>query len=283
MIGSRHQTPARRSTWCLFVAAAGLSAGWGFAQEAGGELRMVVVPSEHIRSMEQSQRVVTGLLRAAYEEVEAADELLGRTRDLDPVLEVLAGAGRMSNDLVPPSAETDDGLSVPLIAACGEDVETAWTSRAVRVAYSSESRLRRLVRLLESFSLSEAYGTVASALGELEVAEGISQEAVASLSRAKSRLSRALHVHETGVLGAFVQSVVEGAARVADPAVVGELCAQRELESPAVREDPSPGSREDSETPDLELARAARVGALKTIQSTLATLDNFVCRGIPAR
>lgn len=274
MTGRRQPPSAWRLASCSFAAAVLWSASVP-AQKPAGELRMVLVSADRIRSVEENQRVVTGLLRAAYQEVEVADEILGKKRDLEPVLEVIAGAGRMSHDLASPSRETHEGLSVPLIGFCGETPEAAWTEKAVRAGYAADSRVGRLARSMEAFTLGEAHEAVVVALGELEGVEKGRPEAEAALDRAEARLNQALQVYMSGVVGPFAEFLAEGAARLGDPAVVSELCAQRGLESLTAREEP-PGGGGDAESPDPALARATRDRALKTIQSTLATLDNFV-------
>ena len=237
---------------------------------------MELVPPDRIRAIEEQQWVVTGLLRAAYEDLEIADGTLGRKWNLEPLLDVVAGAGRMSHDLASPSAETHEGLSVPLVGFCGETPADAWTPAAVRAGYAASSRLRQLARLLESFTLHEAYETVGLALRETQAAGGAPPEVEASLSRAESRLGEALQVYMTGVAEPFARLLAEGAERLADEAVVAELCKQREVASPAAREDRSAGRGEEDDIPDLGAAGEIRDGALRTIRSTLATLDAFV-------
>ena len=273
--GSRLQGNSIRPAWSWFVAAALLSVSLP-AQEPAGEIRMVLVPADRIRAMEESQRVVTGLLKVAFEDVEAAGEMLGKKSDVEPVLDVIAGAGRMSHDLARPSTETTDGLSMPLIGFCGETPETAWTKAAVRSRFSAISRVGQLVHLVESFNLREAHAAVAPVLRGLEEVEGMPSEVEALLTRAESRLVQAMQVYETAVAGPFARFLAEGAARLKDASAVSQLCRQREHGSSASHEDRRAGRREDPETPDLELAQVTRARALGAIQSSLTVLDAVV-------
>ena len=273
--GSRLQGNSIRPAWSWFVAAALLSVSLP-AQEPAGEIRMVLVPADRIRAMEESQRVVTGLLKVAFEDVEAAGEMLGKKSDVAPVLEAIAGAGRMSHDLARPSTETTDGLSMPLIGFCGETPETAWTKAAVRSRFSAISRVGQLVHLVESFNLREEHAAVAPVLRGLEEVEGMPSEVEALLTRAESRLVQAMQVYETAVAGPFARFLAEGAARLKDASAVSQLCRQREHGSSASHEDRRAGRREDPETPDLELAQVTRARALGAIQSSLTVLDAVV-------
>lgn len=272
MTGHRKPPSAAALAWCSF-AAAGLWSASVPAQEPADELRMVVVSADRIRSVEESQQVVTGLLSAAYQEVEVAGELLGNERDLAPLLDVIASTGRTSHNLARPSRRTHEGLSVPLIGFCGETPEAAWTKEAVRAGNIADSHVGRLVRSMESFTLHEAHEAVGVTRRELEGVEESGSEAEAALARAEALLSEASQVYLSGVVGPFAGFLAEGAARLADPAVVSELCEKRDMESPTVSGDPRTG---DGDAPDPGLARATRDGALKTIRSTLTTLDNFV-------
>lgn len=273
--GIRRRAGRTGLAWFVFVAA-GLSTVSATAQQPADPPRMVLVPAELIRSMEASQRNVTGLLRIAFEDVAAAGDLLGRKSDLEPVLDAIAHAGRISNDLAMPSRETTEGLSVPLIGFCGEDPGTAWTRETVRFGYSAGNRIRRIVGLVESFSLGEARGAVASVRQELEAVEGVQPEAEALLARAETRLLQAARVYQAGVVGPFAESLGEGTARVKDASVVSELCRLQASESPAGDEEGQTGRRSGIETPDLDLALATRAGALSAIQASLAAMDGVV-------
>ncbi len=272
MTDRRQPSPAGRLV-CLTLLAVALSGSAVPAQGAADELRMLLVSSDRIRALEENQRTVTGLLEAAYEEVEGADEALGKTRDLEPVFEAIASAGTRSFRLAMPSVETWEGLSTPLIGFCGEAPEAAWTKEAVRSGNSARFRLGQLVGQLEAFSLDEARETVRSALRDREGAEGIPPEANASLLRAEDRLLEASRIFLAGVAGPFARFLTEGAERLADADLVRELCEQRERESPSMRTTHENGREEAL---DPELAAATRSGALGTIRSTLATLDAFV-------
>ncbi len=273
--GIRRRSRKPGPAWCLFVAAA-LSTVSATARQPADPPRMVLVPADLIRSMEASQRSITGLLRIAFEDVEAADDLLGRKSDLEPVLDAIAHAGRISNDLAMPSRETTEGLSVPLIGFCGEEPETAWTEKTVRSGHSAGSRIRRIVGLVEPFNPDEAREAVASARQELEAVEGVLPEAEALLARAETQLLQAARVYQAGVVGPFAESLAEGTARVKDPSVVSELCRVQASESPAADESGHTGRRDGVETPDLDLAQATRVGALSAIQASLAAMDAVV-------
>lgn len=263
--------PAR----CLFLVVA-LTSALAPAQSLGGELRMVLVTAERVRSMEANQRVVTGLLKAAFEDVEAAGEILGKKGDLEPVLEIIAGMGRVSYDLATPSRETTDGVTVPLIGLCGEAPRGAWTSGAVRSGFLAKRRIDRLVGLVQSFDLDEARRAVASALSRLEGLEGTAGEAEVLLARAESDLVRAMGTYETGVAGPFTESLAGGVARLQDASVVSELCLDRESQTSTAPADRDTDSRDDAETPDLQLAQVTRAGALGAIQASLAALDAAV-------
>lgn len=228
-----------------------------------------------IRAMEASQRRVTGLLKAAFEDVEAADELLGRKIHLELLLDAIANAGRMSNDLATPSRETTEGLTVPLIGLCGEDPESAWTSAAVRSGHFAGNRIGQLVGLVESFNPDEARRAVASTREEMEAVEGIPKGAEQLLARAESHLLQAARVYEAGVAGLFAESFVEGVARMKDQSAVNELCRLQASEAAAAEEGRS-GRRDDVEPPDLDLVQATRAGALSAIQASLAALDAAV-------
>ena len=261
-------------TWSLFLVA-GLTSVSVPAQERTDPMRMVLVSADLIRSIEESQRVVTGLLRGAFEDVETAGRLLGKKSDMEPVLEVIAGAGRMSFDLATPSRETTDGVTVPLIGFCGEDPESAWTSTAVRAGFSAGTRIDRLVEMVESFGLEEARDAVAAALPALEGIQGDTAEAEALLTGAGGRLDHAMQVYETGVAGPFIESLVEGVARMKDASFVSERCRDRKNESAAAPEN-HPRDRGDGEAPDLNLAQVARAGALGAIRASLNALDAVV-------
>ena len=271
--GIRRRTRTTGLAWFVFVAAA-LSTVT--AQQPADPPRMVLVPADLIRSMEASQRSVTGLLKIAFEDVEAADDLLGRKSDLEPVLDAIAHAGRISNDIAIPSRETTEGLDIPLIGFCGEDPETAWTRETVRSGHGAGNRIGQIVGLVESFNPDESRGAVASARQELETVEGVPPEAEELLARAEAQLLRAARVYEAGVVGPFAESLAEGIAKVRDPSAVSELCRLQASESPAADEEGQTGRRGGMETPDLDLAQATRVGALSAIQASLAAMDAVV-------
>lgn len=273
--GTRRRAGTTGLVWFVLVAA-GLSTVSVAARQPADPPRMVLVPADLVRSMEASQRSITGLLRIAFEDVGAADDLLGRKSDLEPALDAIANAGRISNDLAMPSRETTEGLSLPLIGFCGETPETAWTRETVRSGYSAGNRIGRIVDLVESFRPDEAREAVASARQELEAVEGVPPEAEALLARAETQLLRAARVYEAGVRGPFAESLAEGAARVKDPSVVSELCRLQTSESPAADEEGQTGRRSGMETPDLDLALATRAGALSAIQASLAAMDEVV-------
>ena len=268
MTGVRRSTRRAGSTRSLFVAAV-LSTVSVAAQQPEDSPIMVLVPADRIRAMEASQRSVTGLLKAAFEDVEAADELLGRKVDLEPLLDTIANAGRESNDLATPSRETTEGLTVPLIGFCSADPESAWTRAAVRSGHFAGNRIGELVGLVESFNLDEARRAVASSRKELEAAEGIPEGAEELLAQAESHLLRAARVYEVGVVNPFAESFAGGVARMQDRSAVSELCRLQAGEVQADR-------RDGVETPDLDLAQATRTGALNAIQASLAALDAVV-------
>lgn len=264
--------------WSLFLVVA-LTSVTAPAQSRASELRMVLVPAERIRSMEENQRVVTGLLRTAFEDVEAAGKMLGRKGDLEPVLEVVAGAGRVSYDLAIRSRENRDGVTVPLIGSCGEDPESAWTSAAVRSGFSAKRRIDRLAGLVRSLDLVETRRAVASALSRLEGLQGTTDEAEVLLARAESRLARAMRLYETGVAGPFTESLAGGVARLQDASVVSELCRSRESQASTAPESSGTDRGDDAETPNLRVAQATRAGALGAIRASLTALDAVILPG----
>lgn len=274
MTGSRLRTRTTCLAWSVFVVVT-LSTVSVTAQEPADPLRMVLVPADVIRAIESSQRSITGLLRVAFEDVEAADKLLGRKRELEPLLDAIANAGRVSNDLAMPSRETTEGLTVPLIGFCDEDPKSAWTQAAVRSGHSASIRVGRIVGLVESFKPGEVRGAVASVRQELEAVEGAPPEAETLLVRAETRLLRAARVYEAGVVSPFAESLAEGIARMEDPSAVTERCRMPASESP-VGEQGRAGRRGGVETPDLDVAQAARTGALNAIQASLAAMDAVV-------
>ncbi len=273
VIGGRpvDRGPGRSRSWVLAVVLTSVAFP---ARAPASELRMVLVPAEGVRSMEANQRVVTGLLEAAFEDVEAAGEALEKRGDLAPILEVIAGAGRVSFDLAAASRRNADGVGVPLVGYCGEDPRSAWTRAAVTSAFRSWTAVDRLVGLVESMDLEKARRAIASARSRLEGLEGAAGETAALLASAETRLMRAMRIQETGVAGPFADSLAAGVARLKDAPVVSELCRSQESRGVStVPADRDTDSRDDSESPDLELAQVTRMGALGAIRESLAALD----------